>query len=258
MSTRDTAGPLSQFEAPERSDDDLTTPNKIANARRAAQEALRAAAERRVIDGELKALEYYSDAWGKYALSLEEQLNTPAGDAGRRDSAAEALDNLLGYPQDASPRPMMVGPQPLVVRATAELTSEKLCEVAPGTRVTVLEVCGAADARRRARITFSAREGWVSTVTKVGWVTTTQADGTEHLVSPTFAAAGAASQLSAMDRKARIACATIAAVLQGALGSREWQWHEDRVGEVGATPLSWLKQLEGGVKLLQAQAAREP
>ena len=59
---------------PERTVDDLTTQYKIDSAKRAAQEALRAAVERRLIDGELSALEYYANECRKYSNSLEARL----------------------------------------------------------------------------------------------------------------------------------------------------------------------------------------
>lgn len=241
---------------PERTVDDLTTQYKIDSAKRAAQEALRAAVERRLIDGELSALEYYANECRKYSNSLEARL---AGADERRNSTDKALDQLLGYPQDTSPVPMQVGLAPLVVRTAESLTSDKVCELAPGARVDVLEMCETSDGRRRARIAFTVPAGLLGLrqVTNEGWVTLAQPDGTEHLVAASFAGPSQPT-LSATDRRARAACASLAALLQTSLPAREWQWHEARVGETGEIPISWLRQLEAGVKLLQAAAQREP
>lgn len=241
---------------PERTVDDLTTQYKIDSAKRAAQEALRAAVERRLIDGELSALEYYANECRKYSNSLEARL---AGATERRNSTDKALDQLLGYPQDTSPVPMQVGLAPLVVRAADSLSSDKVCELAPGARVDVLEVCETSDGRRRARIAFTVPAGLLGLrqVTNEGWVTLAQPDGTEHLVPASFAGPSQPT-LSATDRRARAACASLAALLQTSLPAREWHWHEERVGETGEIPISWLRQLEAGVKLLQAAAQREP
>lgn len=52
--------------------------------------------------------------------------------------------------------------------------------------------------------------------------------------------------------------ASIAADLQHSLGAAAWHWHDERVGEMAAVPLSWLAQVQAGVSLLQAAAQREP
>jgi hypothetical protein len=53
-------------------------------------------------------------------------------------------------------------------------------------------------------------------------------------------------------------CASTAASLQKSLGTQSWQWHEEAVGAAARVPLSWLAQIESGVRLLQAAAEREP
>lgn len=226
----------------------VSPPEKLEAARRAAKEALRLAAERQTIHNELRALEYYADSWAKYSTSLEEQLNPEA-------ALDPAVESLLGYPSSDDPTSMQVGSIPLVMRAGPELATEKLAEVPPGMQVEVLEV-RQVDAQRRARIRYVAKEGWISRVYKEGWVTSVQADGTCLLVDLTFAPPSKPG-LSAGERKARALCTSTAAMLQAALGSHHWMYHEERLGESASVPLTWLKQIESGVKLLQQSAQRE-
>ena len=234
--------------------DAAATPERMANARRAAESALRSHAERRLISAELAALEHYVDSWARHAQQLERSLNPLAQPP--RDGGTAASDDALA----TAPKPMQVGAAPLVVRSAHELSSSKVCELAAGHRVNVLEVRRDADGRCRARVSFSASTWLSSGVAREGWVTATLADGTESLVAPTWiAASGGASSapaMSAEERQARASCATTAAMLKSALGS-EWQWHEERAGAIGALPVSWLKQIELGVRGLSAAASRE-
>jgi hypothetical protein len=64
--------------------------------------------------------------------------------------------------------------------------------------------------------------------------------------------------VTASERTAELMVQSIAADLQQSLGGQAWRWHDERVGEVAAVPLSWLAQIQQGVSLLQAAAQREP
>ena len=52
-------------------------------------------------------------------------------------------------------------------------------------------------------------------------------------------------------------CAGIAADLQCSLGAQQWSWHGAHAGENAVVPLSWLRQIDEGVKLLRSAAVRE-
>ena len=105
---------------------------KLEAAKRAAQHALRSSAERQVMNVEMNALEFYAAEWAAHCHRLEMQLQNPA--AAEQAEVAE----LLGYAK-AFPQRMSVGDTPLVLRATVQLTSDKVCEVPPSALVDVHE-----------------------------------------------------------------------------------------------------------------------
>uniref|UniRef100_A0A7S2BE38 Uncharacterized protein n=1 Tax=Haptolina brevifila TaxID=156173 RepID=A0A7S2BE38_9EUKA len=91
----------------------------------------------------------------------------------------EALD------QNDDPTKTRVGEVPLVMRSGPELTSEKICDVPPGTAVEVLEHQQGHDAQTRTLVRYVAK-GWLSRVVREGWVTSVHADGTALLIEPSI------------------------------------------------------------------------
>ena len=132
----------------------------------------------------------YRDLDPKHRLFLEyrpehdEEMGAPASP---RSHPASPMASPRAYPErEQDPRSMRVGDAPLVLRAGADLTSEKLRQVPKGTPVEVLELRQGEGQQMRARIRYEAKGFmWFSEGFK-GWVTSVQADGVHLLVAPTL------------------------------------------------------------------------
>ena len=100
----------------------------LAAARRAALGALQSACERNVVRSEIREIECYSDAWARYALSLEERLQPPP------QSAAPAA----GGGQRPHPLPPQLQPQNSAAPQESEQPAarpdgERFCALAAAT-----------------------------------------------------------------------------------------------------------------------------
>ena len=88
-------------------------------------------------------------------------------------------------PGDDPRRSVHVGDNNLVMRSTADLQSDRICDVPAGTPIEVLEVReGGEGLQMRARVRFLKRGWFFSEGYKEGWVTSVQPDGTHLLIAP--------------------------------------------------------------------------